>query len=266
MMIRALRKAVSDLSESATNSENNVLVEVGESFQKQVDKYYGDDFYDHSSYRDAGYLDPRTVWALAGEENSRDLDLAVGEVKEMLFKSELELPPTIARSRNLLQPASNIITKLANNAKSASDAQKSAFDIEYLAYMTILSEIGEEKCMAFNPLEFWPTHRHKLPIHARLAATLLSAPATSSDCERLFSLSGRLFCKLRARLTAEHVNFRTCLNRWMNQKLDDEDQKAIAASQKRQKRSLRFATLSAKMEILVDPLSDDDEDESDDEE
>lgn len=52
----------------------------------------------------------------------------------------------------------------------------------------------------------------------------------------------------------------------MNQKLDDEDQKAIAASQKRQKRSLCFATLSAKMKILVDPLSDDDEDESDDEE
>ena len=103
-----------------------------------------------------------------------------------------------------------------------------------------------------------------LLLHARLAAKLLSAPVTSSDCERLLSLSGRLFCKLRARLTSEHVNFRTFLNRWLNQKLDDEDHKAIAAAEKRQKRSLRFTTLSTKMKLQVDLLSDDEEDESDD--
>ena len=118
----------------------------------------------------------------------------------------------------------------------------------------------------FNPLEFWPTYRHRLPILARLVAKLLSAPATSSDCERLFSLSGRLFSKLRASLTSEHVDMRTCLNRWMNQKLDDYDQKAVATSQKRQKRSLRFATLSAKMELQVDVPSDEEEDEESDDE
>ena len=47
----------------------------------------------------------------------------------------------------------------------------------------------------------------------------------------------------------------------MNQKLDDDDQKAVATSQKRQKRSLRFATLSAKMELQVDEPSDEEEDE-----
>ena len=50
----------------------------------------------------------------------------------------------------------------------------------------------------------------------------------------------------------------------MNQKLDDEDHKAVAAAEKRQKRSLRFATLSAKMELQVDLFSDDEEDKSDD--
>ena len=53
---------------------------------------------------------------------------------------------------------------------------------------------------------------------------------------------------------------RTCLNRWINQKLDEEDKKAATAAQKRQKRSLRFATLSAKLELQAD-LSDDEEDE-----
>ena len=111
------------------------------------------------------------------------------------------------------QARSNVITRVANNAKSVANGLKSPFEIEYLEYMAILSEIGEEKSMAFNPLEFWPIYRHRLPIHARLAAKMLSAPATSSDCERLFSLSGRLVCKLRASLTAQHVHYRTCLNR-----------------------------------------------------
>ncbi len=57
----------------------------------------------------------------------------------------------------------------------------------------------------------------------------------------------------------------TCLNRWMNQRLDKEDHKVLAASEKRQRRSLRFATLSAKMELEVE-VSEDDENESDDEE
>lgn len=62
-------------------------------------------------------------------------------------------------------------------------------------------------------------------------AKLFSAPAMPAECERPFSLSGRLFCKLREILTADHIDFRTCLNRWMNQKLDDEDHKAVTAKE-----------------------------------
>ena len=47
----------------------------------------------------------------------------------------------------------------------------------------------------------------------------------------------------------------------MSQKLDDEDHKTVTASQKRQKRSFRFTKLSAKMELEVDHLFDDDEDD-----
>ena len=94
---------------------------------------------------------------------------------------------------------------------------------------------------------------------------MLSSPATSSDCERLFSLSGRLFCKLRASLTAQHVHYRTCLNRWINQEFDEDNQNAAAMAEKRQKRSLRFATLSAQLELLEVEDSGDEEDESDDE-
>ena len=70
--------------------------------------------------------------------------------------------------------------------------------------------------------------------------------------------------KLRASLTAERVDFRTCLNRWINQNLDDEDHNAITAAAKRQKRSFRFATLSANMELEADISSDDEDEEEPD--
>ena len=80
--------------------------------------------------------------------------------------------------------------------------------------------------------------------------------------------NGKTICTdCRTCLTAEHVDMRTCLNRWINQKLDDDDQKAATTSQKRQKRSLRFATLSAKMELQVEePSVDEEEDEESDDE
>ena len=48
----------------------------------------------------------------------------------------------------------------------------------------------------------------QLPIHA-IIAKLLSALATGADCDRLFSVSGRFFCGLRARLTTGHVDIKT---------------------------------------------------------
>ena len=66
-----------------------------------------------------------------------------------------------------------------------------------------------------------------------MATKILLAIAASSDCERLFSLSGRLFCKLRVFLTGQHVNFRTCFIRWINQELDEDDQNVVAAAKKR---------------------------------
>jgi hypothetical protein len=120
--------------------------------------------------------------------------------------------------------------------------------------------------MELNPLTFWPKYKATLPIHARLAAKVLSTPSTSSDCERLFSLSGRIFCKARAKLSAKHVNFRTCLCRWVNQNFDEEDDRASASAEKRQKRSLRFATLSLKLEVEGGSSSDEDDEEDDESE
>jgi hypothetical protein len=80
---------------------------------------------------------------------------------------------------------------------------KSAWDLEFDKYADTLEAIGEEEAMKLDPLEFWPSHARVLPIHARLAANILSAPCTSANVERLFSLSRRR----RRMMTRTEENF-----------------------------------------------------------
>ena len=89
--------------------------------------------------------------------------------------------------------------------------EKSQFQKECELYEKILFDIEEKSCMGMNPLEFWPTYKTQIPVHARLAVKLLSAPATTENVERLFSLSGRILSNMRSRLTPDHVNELTCL-------------------------------------------------------
>ena len=44
----------------------------------------------------------------------------------------------------------------------------------------------------------------RLPILAKLAKRLLSAPSSSVESERLFSIGGNIYTPKRNRLTAEH--------------------------------------------------------------
>ena len=43
----------------------------------------------------------------------------------------------------------------------------------------------------------------------------------------------------------------------IKQEFDEDDQTALAAAEKRQRRSLRFATLTAKLELFEDEVSED---------
>lgn len=65
-----------------------------------------------------------------------------------------------------------------------------------------------------NPIQWWRTHRESYPVLSRLAFDLLSVPAMSSECERVFSKAGRVATDDRNRITAATLQEGECLKSW----------------------------------------------------
>lgn len=58
----------------------------------------------------------------------------------------------------------------------------------------------------YNPLSFWKAKGTTYPILAKLAARVLSEPATSGAVEREFSFTGNIITQKRSRLSPDTVN------------------------------------------------------------
>lgn len=56
-----------------------------------------------------------------------------------------------------------------------------------------------------NPLAYWRINKDRYPALAQLARAYLSAPCTSVESERLFSLAGHVVNEIRNRLTGDKV-------------------------------------------------------------
>ena len=56
-----------------------------------------------------------------------------------------------------------------------------------------------------SSIDWWKSYKGSFPILAKLAMRLLSIPATSASCERVFSQAGLTLSKLRTRLGVETV-------------------------------------------------------------
>lgn len=61
---------------------------------------------------------------------------------------------------------------------------------------------------SFDVMQFWRENCELLPISWRVAMKILSIPATSLGCERLFSRAGHLQSKSRNRLLPLHLGQR----------------------------------------------------------
>ena len=70
-----------------------------------------------------------------------------------------------------------------------------------------------------DPFEEWNKIKHKYPILACVACSILCIPATSVTCERVFSAAGQIVTKKRSKLSPEHVNQLLFLHQ--NMQIDD---------------------------------------------
>ena len=70
-----------------------------------------------------------------------------------------------------------------------------------------------EKAEPFqDPLIWWKANAYRFPILSKLARELLSAPPSSVESERLFSIGGNIYTSKRNRLTPEHGEMLMFLN------------------------------------------------------
>ena len=99
------------------------------------------------------------------------------------------------------------------NPQSANDDSKLIEDelkLEMIKYDEIPA-LEQNK----NPIQWWGLYKEQLPNMAHLAKKYLSAPLSSVESERVFSIGGNLYSLKRNRITAEtgkmlmflHYNF-----------------------------------------------------------
>lgn len=74
--------------------------------------------------------------------------------------------------------------------------------------------LKEDYCSA-RPIEYWLTMRNKYPNLARLAIDVLSVPASSCDCERMFSELGDLLEPRRRQISSQLLAAIQCVRGWI---------------------------------------------------
>ncbi|TKA81632.1 hypothetical protein B0A49_01266, partial [Cryomyces minteri] len=70
-----------------------------------------------------------------------------------------------------------------------------------------------------DPLIWWTHQQHEFPTLSRLAFDLLSVPAMSSECERLFSKAGQVLNEDTPRTKEDFAESRECLKSWLQHQL-----------------------------------------------
>lgn len=105
-------------------------------------------------------------------------------------------------------------TRSLLDCDSASDEERASAD-DILTCE--LNGYRMSKCepIASDPLEYWKAHEQLYPHVAMQAAKLLSVPATSVPCERLFSAGGIVVDRRRASLRPDNVQQLLCLHSWL---------------------------------------------------
>ena len=215
------------------------------------DEYFGDDYYNSGLFRIAEFLDPRTIWAL---EDKTAFESCL-ELLKTQAPAEATYVPIAARAarREVAAPGGSFLSGYVP-PQPAGVLRQSPIDLEIRSFISYLQlEFKEAEAMKCNPLEFWAEHSRRFPILAAIAGRVLSIPPTEAECERTFSIAGRVHSKARNKLSGEHINQVVCLHQWLHMDEQLRSRASLLRAETTTKKSLRFAQIQLHAELGLVP-------------
>jgi hypothetical protein len=218
-----LVKAESARLAQARSPLAKVAKELYSNSKTELNKYFGDDFYDFWIFQFAEFLDGRTFKSFIKDKK------LLKQIHEMMgghFCSEEErLSPKAYFAKYHRRTGDAVVAEADQNdvpdflrgAGVSPDAHlkdTSPLQDELADYIRMrLASADPIK----DPLLFWSQNSDKLPILARIARVILSIPPTQADCERMFSRSGKVSTPQRNALSPDHIDENTTLFYWLQE-------------------------------------------------
>lgn len=131
------------------------------------------------------------------------LVLELQNIFEETIESEQHEEPASKRPHRD-QPGTSldrVFSEIAGEGSSISESSApKAATIQLEAYLGEITVPRSEK-----PLKYWAVHKVRFPTLAKMAQKYLSAPCSSVESERLFSLASNVLTDSRNRLMVEHA-------------------------------------------------------------
>ena len=252
--MRAWENTARDTIDTMRNRGQQVIADRFEVFvdalRRRQDEYFGDNYYDSGLFRIAEFLDPRTVWAI---EDKPALDSCTQLLKTQAPAAARSVP-SAARAAAPRQVVGGSFLSDYVPSHPAGTPRQSPIDLEIKAYISYLQqELTEKEAMKCNPLEFYDEHGARFPILAGIAAVVLPIPPTEAECERTFSVTGRVHSKARNTLSGEHINQVVCLHQWLHMDEQLRSRASLLRAETTTERSLRFAQIQLHAELGLVP-------------
>ena len=184
---------------------------------KKLDKYYNT-LRDSPVYYAAAALHPSLRWDYFDEvwgqqhpdwiDEAKDIVQHLWETEYRDLQITVTSPegPVVKRRKTTLSSFDRYRNRYRNSQPFAAQAD------EYVRWQANVS--GSDRDVA-DPVEYWILKRFEYPRLSRMALDVMTVPAMSSECERLFSATGLMVTPLRNRLDAGTIGLIQTLRSWL---------------------------------------------------
>jgi hypothetical protein len=175
---------------------------------------------DSPAYYAATVLHPRykafcdSVWA----ENPKWL-LANNRSFDALWAEYRTLPKAQVRPQTLSNDLDDAIDSLCNSTRATTNDDED----EYTRWKRCEQVAEKDSPSALNPIQYWIELRSQYPNLSRLALDVISIPASSCECERMFSELGDLLEPRRRGISPELLAAIQCVRRWRRAGFGDDE-------------------------------------------